>query len=145
MGASGARLLVLPRDEMAFRKAYQPLLVDRSLTTVFRPGDRRYPAWRGYAEGEKITARVISRPGCDARGIAPRFNTFRATVRIGEVRVLPVAALTPADFAGSSPDVVDPPSLLAHLLAIYGRPIEAYGGIVTHIRFTYIDPAPARR
>lgn len=123
---------------MAFRRPYQPLLAAKTLTVVFRPGDRRYPAWRGYAEGETITARVIAKPGSDARGIPPTFNRFRAHIRIEDVAVSPVASLAPADFAGSSPDVQDVASLRAHLLGIYGRPIESYGDIVTRIRFTYV-------
>jgi hypothetical protein len=130
--------LELPRDEMAFRKQYQPLLEARTLTTVFRPGDRRYPAWRGYAEGETVTARVIERPGCDVRGVAPVFNGFRALLAIREVVLRPVEALEAGDFEGSSPDVQDKLSLLAHLVAIYARPIGAYGGVVTRIRFDYV-------
>jgi len=145
MPAALVKPLELPRDEMAFRKQYQPQLAARTLTTVFRPGDRRYPAWRGYVQGETITARVIARTGCDARGLAPIFNGFRAVIRIEDVAVLPVGSLGPADFAGSSPDVRDAPSLLAHLAAIYGRPIEAFGGIVTRIRFAYVPDAARRR
>lgn len=144
MSAVLAKPLELPRDEMAFRKQYQRLLAARTLTTVFRPGDRRYPAWRGYADGETITARVIARTGCDIRGIPPVFNGFRSMIRIEDVAVLSVGSLGAADFVGSSPDVRDAPSLLAHLAAIYGRPIEAFGGIVTRIRFAYVD-TPSRR
>lgn len=130
--------LDLPRDEMAFRDRYQPLLVARTLTTVFRPGDRRYPAWRGYAAGEVVTARVIAIPGCDRRGVPPVFNDFSAPIRIEDVTVRPVAALAAADFTGSSPDVSDAASLLLHLETIYGRPIADYDGLVTRIRFAYV-------
>jgi hypothetical protein len=129
----------LPRDEMAFRRQYQRLLLQRRITTVFRPGDRLYPAWRGYAPGETITVRVISRHGSDALGIAPVFNRVRLPVRILDVVVAPVDALGPDDFVGSSPDVTDAPSLLQHLAAIYEKPISAFGGIVTRIRFEYLN------
>jgi hypothetical protein len=129
----------LPRDEMAFRKQYQRLLVARKITTVFRPGDRRFPAWRGYAVGETVTARVIARVGSDALGIPPRFNDLRAPIQITEVRLIDVDALAPADFEGSSPDVFDRRSLLTHLEVIYGRPITAFGSVVTRIAFAYCE------
>ncbi len=131
--------VVLPRDEMAFRKQYQRLLLDRKITTVFRPGDRLYPAWRGYAPGETITVRVIARHGSDAQGVPPVFNSVRLPVRIADVVVAPVEDLGPADFVGSSPDVTDMPSLLQHLQSIYEKPISAFGGLVTRIRFAYLD------
>lgn len=131
--------VVLPRDEMAFRKPYQRLLLARKITTVFRPGDRLFPAWRGYAPGETITVRVIARHGSDALGVPPVFNKVRLPVRILDVTVTPVEALRAADFEGSSPDVTDTPSLLQHLQGIYGKPIAAFDGIVTRIRFAYLD------
>lgn len=131
--------LELPRDEMAFRKQYQRLLLQRRITTVFRPGDRVFPAWRGYAPGETITARVIERPGSDALGVAPVFNRVRLAIRIEDVCLRPVHALAPEDFAGSSPDVADTLSLVRHLTAIYRRPIAAFGDVITRIRFAYLD------
>lgn len=128
----------LPRDEMAFRDRYQALLAARQLTTVFRPGDRLYPAWRGYAVGEIVTARVIAIPGCDRRGVPPVFSDYSTPIRIEDVAIRTVATLDAADFAGSSPDVCDTPALLAHLEAIYGRPIADYGSRVTRIRFAYV-------
>jgi hypothetical protein len=135
--APAPAVLDLPRDEMAFRRKYQRLLLARKITTVFRPGDRRFPAWRGYAPGEVVTARVIVRVGSDALGVAPVFNAVRIPIRLDEVDVLDAAALRPADFAGSSPDVRDRASLEAHLRGIYGRPLAAWGGRVTRIRFSY--------
>ena len=129
----------LPRDEMAFRKQYQRFLLQRRITTVFRPGDRVFPAWRGYAVGEAITARVIEQPGSDALGVAPLFNGVRVPIRLEDVALKPVHMLTPADFAGSSPDVGDTLSLLRHLAAIYRKPIAAFGDVVTRIRFAYLD------
>lgn len=133
--------LALPRDEMAFRKKYQRLLLEKKITTVFRPGDRLYPAWRGYAPGEVVTARVIARVGSDALGVPPAFNRVRIPIRLDEVTVLDAAALEPADFQGSSFDVRDLPSLEAHIKAIYGRPLSAWGGLVTRIRFSYLAAA----
>lgn len=134
----------LPRDEMAFRKKYQRLLLSQKITTVFRPGDRRFPRWRGYAPGETVTARVIERVGSDALGIAPAFNAVRVPICIEDVTVIEVAALGAADFVGSSPDVDDRPSLMAHLEGIYGRPVSAFDGVVTRIRFRYLEPPPRR-
>jgi len=132
-GRSPAAALELPRNEMAFRMRYQQLLLARNITTVFRPGNRIYPNWRGYLEGETVSARVIKRPGSDALGIAPVFNELRLPIRILALAVKPIAALTARDFTGSSPDVCDVPSLIAHLSDIYGEEV----GQVTRIHFRY--------
>jgi hypothetical protein len=137
----GGDPFVLPRDEMAFRGCYEALLLDRRLTTVFRPGDRIWPNWRGYIAGETVTARVIEQVGCDELRLAPRFNSVRVPIRIQDLEVRDIDSLTGEDFHGSSPDVSDTDSLLAHLFEIYGQPIEAYDRKVTRIRFTYPGPS----
>jgi hypothetical protein len=130
---TAAATLELPRNEMAFRMRYQELLLARRITTVFRPGNRIYPNWRGYLLGETVTARVIQQPGSDALGIPPRFNALRLPIRITALAVKPVGALGREDFAGSSPDVRDVPALVAHLTAIYGAAADQ----VTRIEFRY--------
>lgn len=132
-GRSPAFALELPRNEMAFRMRYQELLLARKITTVFRPGNRIYPNWRGYLEGETVSARVIKRPGSDALGIAPLFNELSLPIRILSLAVKPVHALSLEDFLGSSPDVRDVPGLIAHLNEIYGEEV----GQITRIHFRY--------
>ncbi|SJM92228.1 hypothetical protein CRENPOLYSF2_2590001 [Crenothrix polyspora] len=124
---------------MAFRACYQPLLISQNLTTVFRPGNRRWPSWRGYIAGEIVTARVIHRCGSDALGIAPAFTSLRIPIRIRCVRVMSVDQLVATDFTGSSPDIADRQGLIDHLFEIYGRPIEDYGSQVTLIAFEYLS------
>jgi hypothetical protein len=131
--------LDMPRDEMAFRRRYEPLLFARTLTTVFRPGNRLWPNWRGYRLNEIVTARVIARPGSDALGIPPEFTATRTRIEIVDIRVLPPEGLRTEDFVGSSPDVHDVASLRIHLLGIYGRPLSAFGDVVTRIQFAYRD------
>lgn len=129
--------LEMPRDEMAFRRQYEPMLLAQTLTTVFRPGNRLWPNWRGYRPGEMITARVIDQPGSDERGIAPQFTPARFPIRITSIDVMTPDALTPAAFIGSSPDVQDVATLLAHLVEIYEQPLSAFGNVLTRIGFTY--------
>lgn len=133
--------LDMPRDEMAFRRRYKPMLFARTLTTVFRPGNRLWPNWRGYRLGEIITARVIARPGSDALGIRPEFTSTRIMIEIVDIQVLAPETLTADDFLGSSPDVHDAGSLRVHLLGIYGRPLSAFGDVVTRIQYAYLDRA----
>jgi hypothetical protein len=130
--------VALPRDEMAFRARYRDLLLEHALTTVFRPGDRIYPNWRGYSEGEIVTARIIRMPGCDERGVPPQFDDLRIPIRIRSISVSSIDGLGREAFSGSSPDVFDRASLAAHLHHIYGRPIAAFGNQVTRIAFAYI-------
>lgn len=132
------RAVVLPRDEMAFRARYRELLLARALTTVFRPGDRIYPSWRGYSTGEIVTARIISKPGSDELGVPPKFDDIRIPIRIVGLSVSRLETLGPDAFLGSSPDVCDGPSLAQHLYEIYGRPVNDFGNQVTRIAFVYI-------
>ena len=132
------RAVALPRDEMAFRWRYRDLLLKRALTTVFRPGDRTYPNWRGYCEGETVTARIIRMPGSDERGVPPQFDDLRIPIRIRAISVSSIDALGHEAFSGSSPDVHDRASLAEHLRHIYGRPISAFDNQVTRIAFAYI-------
>jgi hypothetical protein len=123
---------------MAFRSIYRDLLLQRALTTVFRPGDRIYPNWRGYSEGEIVTARIIRMPGSDEQGVPPEFDDLRIPIRIKAIGVSSIDALGRDAFSGSSPDVCDRASLAAHLHHIYGRPISAFGNQVTRIAFAYL-------
>ena len=124
---------------MAFRKNYETLVIQRQLTTVFRPGNRLYPNFRGYKPREIITARIIEKPGDDERQIAPIFNEIRIPVLIAEIHALNIHDLTPSHFAGSSPDVQNISDLISHLEYIYGTPITAYNNQVTRIHFKYLD------
>jgi hypothetical protein len=130
---------LLPRDEMAFRKLYEPLLLSREIATVFRPGNRVHPNRRGYIVGETVTARVIERRGCDRLGVPPLFNEIRVPIRITQLTVCFIDCVKEADFLGSSPDVFDRRSLIDHLLWIYREPIDSFNRTVTRIGFRYLD------
>ncbi len=138
----GPSCLVLPRNEMAFRKQYEPLLNARKLTAVFRPGNRVFPNRRGYIVGETVTARVIERCGSDRLGLPPQFNDTRIPILIKRIGVSCIDCIEERDFAGSSPDVFDRNSLIEHLTWIYREPIDCSGATVTKIQFEYLDPAP---
>ena len=133
--------MYLPRDEMAFRKTYEPLVVDRKLTTVFRPGNRVFPNYRGYKPHEIITARIIEKPGSDASNIPPLFNDIKMAIQISQIETFMVDELEDAHFLGSSPDVQSVKDLLDHLCAIYQKPISEYDNQVTRIEFNYLRVA----
>ena len=137
--AHGPSCLLLPRDEMAFRKQYEPLLLRRKITAVFRPGNRVHPNRRGYMMGETVTARVIERCGCDRRGVPPLFNEIRVPIKITQLTVFYIDCVKEADFRGCSPDVSDRRSLIDHLLWIYREPIDSFNRTVTRIGFRYLD------
>jgi hypothetical protein len=132
------RAVVLPRDEMAFRARYRELLLARALTTVFRPGDRIHPSWRGYSVGEIVTARIISQPGSDELGVPPKFDDIRIPIRIVALSVSSIETLGPDAFLGSSPDVFDAAGLAQHIYQIYGRPVADFDNQVTRIAFVYL-------
>lgn len=124
---------------MAFRKQYQGLVIEQKLTKVFRPGNRVYPNWRGYKEGEHITARIIEKCGCDEHDIPPTFNPIKVKARIKTIQVQSIDSLTQHDFDGSSPDVSDIHSLKQHLQDIYQKPISDYHNLVTQIELEYLN------
>ncbi|MBL4681438.1 MAG: hypothetical protein JKY88_12045 [Pseudomonadales bacterium] len=128
----------LRRDEIAFRKNYEALVLDRQLTTVFRPGDRIFPNFRGYKHEEIVTARIIEKVGCDHRETPPVFSDIRMSVKIVDIRAIDISALTPGDFLGSSPDIQNVDQLLDHLAEIYQRPISSYENKVTRIQLQYL-------
>lgn len=129
----------LPRDEIAFRKEYEELVLERALTTVFRPGNRKYPNWRGYKLGEVVTARIIEECGSDEMEVPPVFNDHKVKAQITDLQVMAIDELSQVDFAGSSPDVSCVKSLEEHLAYIYRQPIEAYDREITRISLSYIE------
>jgi hypothetical protein len=135
----GAGRLMLPRDEMAFRKRYEADVIAGRLTTVFRPGNRIFPRWRGYRPGEVVTARIIEQCGDDQFRIPPTFNSLRVPIRIRAIDVRPLRLFSQADFAGSSSDVACSSSLQAHLEAIYGEDFSDPRTIVSRILIDYVD------
>ena len=147
-GASGVGLmaqpepplgLLLPRDEMAFRKQYEADVLEGRLTTVFRPGNRIYPRWRGYRPGEPVTARIIEHCGDDRLGIAPIFNDVRVPIKIVSIDVVLLWRLSSSDFIGSSKDVTCPKSLQMHLEGIYQMDFSDPLTIVSRISFDYLS------
>jgi hypothetical protein len=138
-GTHGPWCLLLPRDEMAFRKEYGPLVLARGITTVFRPGNRVHPNRRGYMVGETVNARIIEQCGDDRLGQPPVFGAATIPIRITHLTVFFIDCVKHADFHGSSPDVFDRKSLIGHLERIYGEPIDSFDRIVTRIGFRYID------
>ena len=130
----------LPRDEMAFRKEYQGLVLQRKLTTIFRPGNRIYPNRRGYKPGEVVTLRVIEKVGDDSKKIPPTFNDIKLKIKIAEIQVQNIEELSEQDFIGSSEDVQDITSLKRHLSHIYRKPISYYHKqLITRIKIMYLE------
>jgi hypothetical protein len=129
----------LPREEMAFRKAYETLVTEQQLTTVFRPGNRLYPNYRGYKPEERLVARIIEKVGSDANLIPPLFNEIQLPIRITKIHIIDINNLMASHFDGSSPDVKTIEDLICHLESIYQRPLSDYGNEVTRIQIKYLD------
>ncbi|MFT7245214.1 MAG: hypothetical protein ACI82A_002579 [Candidatus Azotimanducaceae bacterium] len=131
----------LARDEMAFRKRYQQLVIDRQLTTVFRPGNRIFPKYRGYKLNEVISARIIEKPGCDESNVAPLFNDIKMPLQIAAIETININDLRSAHFEGSSPDVQTVEQLVDHLESIYNQSVGHFDNEITRIGFTYLRVA----
>jgi hypothetical protein len=130
--------LYLPRDEIAFRKNYASLVENASLKTVFRPGNRLYPNWRGYKEGEIVYARIIEQTGNDDDLVPPIFNNYNRKVRIKNISIKSISDLDTKDFEGSSDDIKSVEDLKKHLYQIYKKEPDEYKNLVTRIELEYI-------
>jgi len=135
----------LSRDEMAFRKRYEQIVVDRQLTTVFRPGNRIFPRYRGYKLNEIISARIIEKPGCDESNVAPLFNDIRMPLQIAAIETININDLKSAHFEGSSPDVQTVEQLVIHLESIYNQSMSQFDNEITRISFTYLIVAKTKQ
>jgi hypothetical protein len=129
---------------MAFRADYEKVVSEQSLTTVFRPGNRIFPNWRGYKQGEIITGRIIDRCGCDIENIAPLFKPSKISLRIAKIDMILAAEICPQDFNGSSWDVTDLRSLDQHIYKIYNKFLSEYDNIVTRIQLEYLEPCKSQ-
>ncbi len=129
-----------PRDEMAIRKIYEHLIKNKSLTTVFRPGDRLFPNNPGWKLGEKIKIRIIDIPGSNKHDILPKFLSEIYLIKIKNICCKPLGELTKKDFEGSSPDVQKIEQLKWHLGLIYNKKYNDFSPktLVTRIHFNYL-------
>jgi len=130
--------LELPRNEMAFRKRYEHPVFDETLTTVFRPGNRMFPNWRGYKKEEQITARIIEKVGNDAKFIPPVFTKNKKQVKIKNIEVIDINNLNKKDFIYSCPNVKTSDDLKKQFVWVYNKEPEEYNNIVTKIELEYI-------
>lgn len=131
--------LELPRDEIAFREEYEELVKKEELKTIFRPGNRIYPNWRGYIQGEIVTARIIEQIGNDDLFIPPKFKEFKKKVKINKISLIQINQLNEKDFENSSEDVKSINDLKIHLNKIYKKDISEYDNLITKIELEYID------
>ncbi len=123
--------------ELWFRKIYQPLLEDRSLTAALRPDNRIFPSSKGMKMGEVVKIKIIALPGDDERKIqATLLDSFEILVRIEELVVKRIKELNPKDFVGMSPDCQSKESAKFHLGLIYDR-IFTDEDKVTVIKWSY--------
>ena len=127
----------LPRDEIAIRKVYEPLVLTGKLTTLFRPGNRIAPNVRGYYMGETVKVKIIKSPGNDDKKIPPTFDKKERKARIKKIGIEEIENLTKEDFVGSSPDVPDIESLRYHLGLIYDKTPEQISKL-TRIELEYL-------
>lgn len=112
-----------PREELWVRKAYEGLVRSEKLKVVFRPDDRRSNGnnHKYFHEGEKVTLRVLDKPGDEQRGIHPEFSGLTKIVRIKSISLHKIDELSAPDFCGSSPDVQSQEQLRYHLGLIYNK------------------------
>lgn len=124
--------------ELWFRAPYKNLIRDKKLTLALRPGDRSYPNPKGVREGEIARVRIITKPGDEARGIQPEFDSFETPIRIKEVAVKRLGELETNELIGYLPGCQDRERARHELGLIYNREFKD-DEIVSILRFEYIN------
>lgn len=125
-----------PRAYLWFRKQYYPYIEDGSLTTIFRPDDRRPPHPEHLNTGEIVTLKIIEKPGNEAEKICPQLWPQEWKAKVLHLDVHRIDDLMESYFIGSSPDVKNPTQLREQLSAIYGKAPYEFD-IVTRIILRY--------
>ncbi|HSU73039.1 MAG TPA: shikimate kinase [Candidatus Binatia bacterium] len=120
--------------ELWFRQTYKPMIVEKSLTTAVRPGERVLPAPKGTYAGETARVRILSEPGTD--NSLPRFDEYATSVLIDSIDVKKISDLLPSELLGSSPDARDSESVKYHLGLIYNRQFKNED-VVSVLKFSY--------
>lgn len=125
------------RNSLGFRIVYKPLIINGSLTTIFRPNLPKYK--KLYPIGELVSARIIKHPGDEKNKIVPLYTDDKLFVRIKSINSVRIKELKPEDFIGSSPDVHDQESLAYHLGLIYNEAADVFGPEtkIIKIKFSY--------
>ncbi len=131
--------LELPRDEMAFRKECGKQVMNQSLKTIFRPGNRIFPKWRGYKKGEIVTARIIDQLGNDSELKHPIFTNYKKKIKIKNISLIDVADLTEKDLLQTYSHVKTVDDLKKHLFWVYNKSLEEYNNIITKIDIEYLN------
>tara|TARA_Y100000310_G_scaffold340441_1_gene436265 strand:- start:227 stop:628 length:402 start_codon:yes stop_codon:yes gene_type:complete len=127
-----------PRNELWVRKTYEALVMNGSLTTFFRPGDRVTPTEKYFIEGEVLTLKFLEKPGDEARGFVPIINGNSKKARVVSLNKKNIEDFVDEDFEGSSPDVKNTTQLKYNLGIIYNKPIDEIKE-VTRINVEYVE------
>ncbi len=133
--------VIPPRDEIWFRKVYADIVTNRQVTTIFRPGKRAPNDHKGFFVGETLRIRIIDKVGADWAGVFGQVCPgFEMRVRVLTVTVCLIGELTPEDFKGSTPDVLDTGFLIYHLGLLYNlSPNELnQKSVITKTTFEYL-------
>ena len=133
--------LNVKREEIYFRRIYRDLLEDKSITTVFRPGNRLNGHPKGLRLGETVTLRIIEGVGADWAGLTARLDpSFALKAKVVSIEAKTLRELEKSDFEGSSPDIQSMESLKYYLGVIYNLSKAELGSdaVVTITRFVYI-------
>ncbi len=130
-----------PRGEIWFRRIYADLVLNRHVTTIFRPGKRLNGDPKGFQEGEILRVRIIEKVGAEWAGVFGRVcPDIEIPVQVHEVKASRIVELEPSDFEGSTPDVADAQSLIYQLGILYNLSPSEIGpnSIVTKTTFAYL-------
>ena len=127
-----------PRNELWVRKPYERLVMNGSLITFFRPGDRITPTNKKYfIAGEVLTIRFLDKPGDEERGFVPVLNGNFRKAKVVDICKKSIDDFCESDFKGSSPDVQNIMQLKYNLGITYNKPIDEIKE-VTKIKIEYL-------
>ena len=112
----------MKKFEFWFRKEYEQLIRQRSLTQFVRPGVRLSPEPKGTHVGASVLVRFLDKPG--TQNSEPVLNPYSVEAVVTKLEVKKIEEMNAKDFEGATPDAASSEGVINQLERIYERPFS---------------------
>jgi len=107
------------RNHITLKKFYRSEVKDKSLTRIFRPGNRECPNEKCYFGTQKVFIKILDIGGSDYHKIEPIHLKEKYPVEIINSKCLKLKDLKKLDFKNCGSDLKNIETLKSHLGLIY--------------------------
>lgn len=134
------------KNTLANRMIHLPCMQNRTLTRIFRPGNREVPHEKSLYEGQLALAKIIRTTGVSSQNIKPEFMSEIYPVRILSSNAITFGELNGSYFKNSGKWITDQTSLAHELSLIYNLSPLAFNDnyCVTITDYEYLDSKKVR-